>query len=210
MKKLWVSCLMSICFGMTEAYSSAVPNKQLIFTLPANNLLKAKFSQHRYLKDIPKPIISKGDLILWNGKGLIWQTTKPFPGTLLITKKGIYQVEGNLKKPLIQNQVMAQQAALFDMLSKILNGSFAEVQGFKSEPLPSTTHGEWGFKLTPPEVIQQVISSIVIQGTKHISRITIHRPNGDKDDITIDQHTLYDTQSIDQAISGQLKALFND
>src|ERR1700722_1674722 len=70
--------------------------------IPVGHVLKVSFIQKRYLIDIPKPIISNGNLLLWSGEGLIWKTENPFPVVTLITTKGLYQLEEGQKIPVGQ------------------------------------------------------------------------------------------------------------
>lgn len=202
---MFMKWLSVICFLSVDA--SAAPSLKII---PEFHILKVSFTQQRHLADIPKPIMSKGELLLWNGKGLIWRTDTPFPNVVLITKKGLYQIEDNKKFSMRKPGQMGQEDAIFGMISKVLGGSFSELKVFTMEPLPPL-NDKWRVSLKPTLAsFQGFLSSIEVEGNEYISHVCITRSNGDKDDIFMENHTLFGGQDIDKALSSKEKTWFND
>ncbi len=182
----------ALFFGLMRDIS-ALPSLK---TLPADHVLKATFTQQRHLRDIPKPIQSKGELLLWSGKGLLWKTHSPFPSTILLTKKGLFQRENDKRVPLIKTEQGGEEGALFEMLSKILSGSFTELNGFTMEALPSS-HGKWKMRLTPTQpALEEFIASIEVEGDAFISHLVIHRTSEDQDDILIHNQTVIESHAL--------------
>lgn len=180
-----------LCVFMRDA--AALPSLKAI---PADHVLKATFTQHRYLREIPKPIQSQGGLLLWSGKGLIWKTKAPFPSTILLTTKGLYQRDQGQKVPMIKAGQGGHEGALFDMLSKILNGSFAELKGFTMVSMPPS-QGKWKVVLTPTQpALKEFISSIEVEGDESISHLIIYRANGDRDDISVQNQKILESSSL--------------
>lgn len=196
MKK--ISLFLAFCCLTFEVL--AVPCKEA--ALPAGSVLEADFIQQRHLKMIPKPIESKGHLILWEGKGLIWSTFTPFPNALLITQKGLYQLEDTLKTPMIK---AGGDTALFNVMASIFNvRDDKEIKGFTIKNLPSKD-GNWRISLTPQHNrVQNFIQSILLEGNTHITHVTISRPNGDYDEIKLTSHT------IKEAASPQIRKLLDE
>jgi len=175
--------------------------------IPEGHVLKVVFTQMRNLSGLPKPILSKGDLTLWNGKGFIWRTNEPFLTTTLITKKGIFQIEEGKKIPAAQ---MGNEKSIFEMLSKLLQGSLNEVKGFSLASLPSTP-GKWKIRLSPIQsTIKDFLINLEIEGNDYITQITIHRANGDTDEISLSHHKIYDAKAVNNILSIDEKRLFND
>jgi len=158
-----------------------------IMTIPANNVLTAKFTQQRHLKGIP-PLKSEGSMIMYEGHGLIWTTTKPFPNSILITKKGLYQLEDNTKTAIVK---AGGESAMFDAMASIFSiAPGKEVEGFNLEELPAADQ-KWKLRLVPKsQQVSNFIQSITVEGKEYISHITISRPNGDHDEIALVEHTL--------------------
>lgn len=214
MKILFISPLIFFfTLLITPELSKADQNSHLkksLTNIPINGLLKANFTQKRYMKDIQNPIISKGEILLWNGKGLVWDTKSPFPGTLLMTETGFYQLEGGRKIPLMQGQTDRYEGMLLDTITKVLNGSFSEIKEFDVKHLPSSISGRWKVNILPPEMIQKFISSLIIEGDRFISHIIIYRPNGDHDDIIINNQKVFEPSSLDRILPSTTKDLFDE
>jgi hypothetical protein len=196
MRKL--ALLLLIC-GMTlEAQTT--PNSQI--ALPVGSVLEANFTQYRHLNMIPKPIISQGHLILWDGNGLVWSTYSPFPNSILISKKGLYQLQGDRKTPMVKaggdNTMLEVMTGIFNLKDK------GEVKGFTIENLPPH-EGKWQIRLIPQyKQVQNFISSISIEGDTHITHITITRPSGDRDEIDVKDHVINET------VSEKIRNYFNE
>ena len=190
MKKVILCLIMLFTFSL-NAQAAIKP-------IPEGSMLRAKFTQNRYLKDIEEPITSKGEMNLWSGKGLIWTTKTPFPSSILITQQGMYQLEGAQK-------IAMASAGNDNIIFDILGGDFShEVNGFKVENLKDEK-GKCRVRLVATHSeIQNFIKSIEIEGKDKISRIVINRPNGDMDDIVLKDHVII------KNITPQQQALFDD
>jgi hypothetical protein len=184
-----VVCFLILCGVFVESY--AMPVKAV--TLPAGCVLEAKFIQQRHLKGIPKAIESKGNMVLWDGKGVAWSTTSPFPNTIVITKNGLYQWENKIKTSLVK---ASGNNAMFDVMAGIFNmKEDRDVKGFTIEDLPASD-SNWRMRLTPQySQVQNFIKSITLEGNAHVTQITISRPNGDRDEIEISGHILSEIPS---------------
>lgn len=190
MKALAISLFM---FCAIHISAQELPGRSAI--PPAGSVLEAHFTQFRHLNGIPKPIKSEGDVILWHGRGLIWKTLSPFPNTLLITKKGLYQLENQIKTPLLK---AGGDSALFNVMAEIFTmNDESQIKGFTVEKLP-LSNNNWRIKLLPQyEQVKNFIQSITVEGNVHITRMTITRPNGDHDEIDIKDHVLIKSPSVD-------------
>jgi hypothetical protein len=158
--------------------------------IEADKALEANFVQYRHLSGIAKPIRSEGNLLLWEGHGLIWTTSSPFPSAILITKKGIYQLENNSKTPLFKS---GGDNALFEAMAGIFRiKNDQQIKGFAIQQLPSTPTN-WQMCLIPQNIrVQNFIQSITVEGNEQITRLSIARPNGDRDEIEINGHAIKD------------------
>ena len=202
MKNVFFYGFVLLCIFSMEI--SALPS---LPTIPKDHILKVSFTQRRYLTDIPKPIVSRGNLLLWPGKGLIWRINEPFSQTILITKKGLCHVEEGQKKSMRR---VGHEGVILEMMSKLLEGSFAELKEFTMDSMPSL-HKKWKVRLTPAHKnLQDFLSAIEVEGDKHISRLALYRPNGDRDEIVFDNLHIYRDQDRDKAMSLEEKTWFDD
>jgi len=197
MKRIFL-CLWLLSTAFTEA--RAMPSKSS--ALPPGSVLEADFTQYRHLNGIHKPIKSEGHMILWDGKGLAWTTISPFPNAILITTKGLYQLQNRVKTPMVKG---GGDRAMFDVMAGIFNVTDAQqIKGFVIQHLPPGNY-QWRLRLHPQhEQVRNLISSITLEGDLQIRHITIYRSNGDHDEIDIKNH------AIKESVSLEMKEIFDE
>jgi hypothetical protein len=189
--------LIAVLCGMN--FLSVAADEQ---ALKPENVLEACFTQQRHLSMIPKAIKSEGRMILWQGHGLIWSTSTPFPNTILISKSGLFQIEDGIKTPMVK---AGGDSAMFDVMAGIFNISDeSSLKGFTVEKLPSGDSIKKLRLIPQHSQVQQFIQSIVLEGNVQITHVTIYRPNGDRDEIEIKSH------SIKESPTPQIMELFDD
>jgi hypothetical protein len=209
MKKILLILSISLVFICNAQAEVMLENK--IALIPANGLLTADFVQERHLVGIPKPLISTGKIWIWKGRGLIWKTDTPFPSTILITSKGLYQVEDGKKNALIKMTTASGDHTIFDTLGNVLAGDFSQgIKGFTLQTLPEKQK-VWQIRLLPAYAeIKNFISYISISGKKQLSDIVVSRPNGDQDIIHVKNQLLFESDSINKTLTAEQQAWFND
>lgn len=177
----FILCILSI-------FSVVASPQDTLKKLPQNSVLTTSFTQNRHLSAIPAPLISTGTLKLWPQKGLIWTTEHPFPSALVISKLGLYQIENGQPKAL---EKATQSDMVFKMLSGILAGNFLKgLEGF-DVILVTQDKSQWHVKLIPQNPqMKSFITALSIQGHEQIQKVTIHRANGDYDDIIFANHKI--------------------
>lgn len=191
-------------FLLMFSYAKSSPQDTLQ-KIPDTKILEVSFTQSRHLNAIPAPIISKGLLKLWPKKGFIWVTKSPFPSTLVISKKGLFQVENNSLKPLDK---AIKNTFVFKALSAILSGDFINgLEGFDVTILPRN-NPYWHLKLTPKnKKIKSLISDVEIWVHTQVNKVIIHRASGDYDEITLRDHAITTPK---KSLSPQQQRWLND
>lgn len=53
--------------------------------------IRGRFTQFRYVRDLPRPLESGGEFLFVRGLGIEWRTTSPFPNRLIVTANGVKQ-----------------------------------------------------------------------------------------------------------------------
>lgn len=197
--------------------------QQTFRAIPDSGILKSTFTQKRYLKGIPYPLPSSGEITLWAGKGVLWRTHTPFPSQMVMNQTGFYYVQGTKKISLFNNGRIGKERAfheslstMLEIFSSILKGDFSKIKGFSSSTLAPTTKGAtWAVRLAPKGNLIKFIASVDIEGTSnnnkpYVSHISIKRSNGDHDDITLDIPIIYGAQDVSKALTVQERNLLND
>ncbi len=205
MKKI-ILCVLALCClaSKTHAFPADMTSP------PAGSVLTANFTQHRHLNGIPKPIKSTGQMILWEGKGLLWTTISPFPNSILICKQGLYDIENRTKTLMVK---AGGNSAMFDVMADIFNmKADKKINGFTIEDLTAAnnartldSNSNWQIRFIPQhEQVRNFIKSITVEGNIQITHISILRPSGDHDEIDIMDHVS------SANASREVKGLFND
>lgn len=101
--------------GQTLASEPRAELKKLQEILPQTCQFSGEFTQQKQLKDIPAPLISRGNFLFSCQRGLIWKQTQPFNEALLYTKH-------NINFAISQDQVKPLKGSIHHALSKILMG----------------------------------------------------------------------------------------
>lgn len=207
MNKSLIHCIVFLCglLMIIPVYSSDIKIEHV--KIPDNHLLKTTFKQKRFLQGISKPIESQGELIVLGNKGIIWNTSSPFPSTVLITHQGLYQIVDNTP----QSVLKSDNNSMMSMISTILTGSFIEgVKDFEVMAHPHPNKKRWIIELIPKEkTMKSFLNSINIEGAEYVQSIVIQRTNGDKDVIVIENHSIYVGKEIDRVLAPEHKEWLN-
>lgn len=206
MQKIVILCF---CFFYGGNLFCGVDNAKIFKPLETGQVIKANFSQKRIIKGIPKPLLSKGNFVIYSGKGLIWSVSEPFVQSTLLSNEGIFSIVNNKKSSLTKKVSAQHLKKISELLGKILSGDFQSIDYFEIEDLTTTKVG-WKKRLIPKnENIQKIFKSIEVEGNQHIECVTMRRPNDDSDVIHFSEHQIFASQEIDKALDQQQKQLFN-
>lgn len=149
--------------------------------------LHAKFTQKRYLKNMERPLVSRGNLLVLPEYGLVWRVIEPFPNTLILSKSGIYQLEEGEAEA----QKVNAESQIFNLLSRVLSGNLSKIEGFEKRAENSNEEGIQHTKLFPtsPQVKRFLENiSLKIKGELFILEVRLQRPSGDYDILVFRDH----------------------
>lgn len=175
MRYLLIVLLAALTFPVV---SSPIMPKDMVKLSPGE-VLVSPFKQIRQIRGLPQPLLSEGQLLIWEGHGIIWQTNSPFPTTLVLTPRGLHTLEDD---QLVKVQSLHQDK-VFALLSKIMSGDLQSFEGF--ETTNSAREGKhWESTLEPTrDDLAQLFTSLSMKGADHVSQVIIERATGDIDTI---------------------------
>ncbi|EEX50734.1 outer membrane lipoprotein carrier protein LolA [Pasteurella dagmatis] len=142
-------------------------------------LFQCEFSQTRQLKEMNLNLQSSGEFILSQQKGVIWQQTAPFPQTIVMTEKQIYQsVMGAVQ--IISAKDQPQLFHFTQLMSDILQGNWQALGDYFVLQSQPAQESEWQVLLTPKKSpFQQIFNQITLTGDKIIKSVLIQDKQGD-------------------------------
>ena len=147
--------------------------------LAAHKVTRGNFKQTKTITRISRTFISEGTFVIADGNGIIWDTQKPFPSTLVITSDKIVQ-----KTPQGKNSTLdASDNAAFREFSNTIQAVFS---GKPSELYSqfniffSVQGNQWKLGLIPKEdVVRSMVSSIELHGDFTLNSVLIKDGNQD-------------------------------
>ena len=164
-------------------------------TLAEGRILHGKFVQERRLQGFKQPLRSEGRFMLAPGRGLIWQSEKPFAVTTVITSAGLVQDVGGSESMRLPSSRLPFLAKLYDMLGGALAGNWNALD----REFTVTRQGDdtaWHVDLQPKTAADPTampIQAIRISGRRFVERVEIIKDGGDADILNFTDQTLSDT-----------------
>ena len=123
------------------------------------------FTQTKTLQTNGRKLTSTGKFIFCP-LGILWQTEKPFPSSLILTEDAMIQIAANGKKSVMSgkdNQIFANISAT---LSSVFSGNAEELKKNFTCKFEGDSKGAWKLYLTPKDsTIAAVMKSLVLAGT---------------------------------------------
>ena len=118
-----------------------------------------------------KTILTNGRKLKSNGKfilstlGILWQTEKPFPSSLILTEDSMIQIAANGNKSVMSGKDNQIFANISDTLRSVFNGDAKKLQeNFKCN-FSYDKAGLWKVELTPKDsTIAAVMSTLILSG----------------------------------------------
>ena len=135
--------------------------ENILRQIPKAENIKCKFYQEKYLKNVQKPVISKGDFEFIENKGVYFYTHYPVEIKTDYTNKNYKQ---------INEIISAINSKKYSKLEKEFDFYFEK------------NKNNWSLVMKPKKNSKSYgyISSITIDGNKNIDKISILQTNGNK------------------------------
>ncbi|MCQ4320588.1 outer membrane lipoprotein carrier protein LolA [Stutzerimonas stutzeri] len=149
---------------------------QLSRQLSEPEVIRGNFTQEKYLRALPQPLLSTGTFVLARDHGLLWFLREPLQQDYRISASGIARRDASGWQPTHQQGAAARQNALF---LAVLRGD-TEVLKRDFELALSGTAENWALSLTPrSKLLGQIFTRILIQGGSTAERIELIETQGD-------------------------------
>lgn len=139
-------------------------------------IAQGDFHQHKQLKILHKPLVSKGTFTYDQSKGVIWKTLTPVVSLLLVNESKLLTGQGEQAVP----------AAFGKVFKAMLGGDLAALtDGFNIAGTDRKT--SWQLELTPKdEMLKLIISTMLLSGDTELRWLEIREAAGNVTRITFD------------------------
>lgn len=161
----------------TSLWAQAFDLQALGTQLAEAAVVRGPFIQEKHLRALPQPLTSHGRFVLSREHGLLWQLHKPLQQDYRIDDTGIARRTADGWQAQPGQDMAAQQSRLF---LAVLRGDHSGLQR-DFELRLSGTPAQWQLELMPRSLLlQQIFSSIGIDGGAQVERIELREPQGDR------------------------------
>ncbi|MCG6539516.1 outer membrane lipoprotein carrier protein LolA [Pseudomonas sp. KSR10] len=149
---------------------------QLSRQLSEPEVIRGNFTQEKYLRALPQPLVSTGAFVLARDHGLLWFLREPLQQDYRISASGVARRDASGWHSTHQQGAAARQNDLF--LAVLRGDTEALQRDFELEL--SGTADNWALSLTPrSKLLGQIFARILIQGGPTAERIELLETQGD-------------------------------
>jgi len=167
----------------TVAFNTAFAN------LAQKPITKGNFEQEKYLNRFDRSLMSSGNFIIAAEQGMVWETLKPFPSTMILGKNFIMQSRPDGRKSVLSAQGNETFAQMADVISFVFSGqSQGLLENFEVFFLGSFSN--WNMGLLPRNsVFASFVMKITMSGDSAIRYIRLFEQSGDVITYTLSNHS---------------------
>ncbi|PUA19791.1 outer membrane lipoprotein carrier protein LolA [Glaciimonas sp. PCH181] len=184
MKRLYNSVLIAAGVFFCAFAQAAAPVAKIQEMLAKPPVLCGRFDQTKQLMGMKKPLLSNGRFCVVSGKGVLWQTLKPFPNTLRLKRDEIVQMQGDR----VAMRMDAKQEPVVRMINSVL---FSLLAGDLSQletlfDMDGSIQGNsWKVALKARQpALANAIGTLALTGGTYVKSVTINEASGDHTEIT--------------------------
>ena len=157
--------------------------------LAQNPIITGNFVQEKYLSRLGRSLRSTGNFIITAKQGMVWETLRPFPSTMVLGNDFILQSRPDGRASVLSaqgNETFTQMAAV---LSSVFSGQSKRLlENF--EVYFSGSVSNWNIGLLPRDsIIASFVTKITMNGDLTIRSIRIFEPNNDVITYSLSNHS---------------------
>jgi outer membrane lipoprotein-sorting protein len=151
-------------------------------------IVKGNFVQEKYLSRFNRSLMSSGNFIIAAGQGMVWETLRPFPSTMILGNDFIVQSRPDGQRSVLSAHGNESFTQMADIIGAVFSGkSQGLLKNF--EVYFSGGASNWNMGLLPRDsVIASFAMKITISGDSAIRSIRIFEQSGDTITYTLSNH----------------------
>lgn len=167
--------------------------------LTGEPVVRGAFEQRKTVKGFRNPLVSSGEFVVAQQRGVLWRTLEPFASTLVVTRDRVLArgADGSVARRLSASEEPAVRA-----ISETLFGVMAaDLAALEQRFLISGESGRegWRLALVPREAaLGRWVQRIELDGDRFLRLVRLHEAGGDQTLIRLHRHTTAATLSADE------------
>jgi hypothetical protein len=157
--------LLMICLLTFSLSAEGLTLEGVCKSLASHPNTSGDFKQTKTLQTNGRKLTSTGKFIFCP-LGILWQTEKPFPSSLILTEDAMIQIAANGKKSVMSGKDNQIFANISGTLSSVFSGNAEELKKNFNCKFEEGADGGWKVYLTPKDsTIASVMKALVLAGT---------------------------------------------
>lgn len=159
---------------------------QLLFS--KNQVVRADFTQDRYINGLTSPIHSTGKMIISKELGLWWQQNTPFAMTLKMNQQRMEQRIEDQTPEIITAEKQPQLFQFNHLLTAIFTAD-KEMLENNFDITVTEQNNIWTLTLKPKLApLNKIFKQIILSGKSYLEKVTINDMQNDKTELTFNNH----------------------
>lgn len=170
--------LLMLALMMTIPAAQAFDTEALEKQLQQAGEVNGSFTQQRFLKALPRPLVSSGQFGLLPGKSLLWHVQKPFEQKVRIDEHGMQHWRDGRWQA--DSRAGGAARAQLDFFMDMIGGRFDSLRKHFTMKL-SGNEAAWKLHLDPSSALmKRIFSRIDIAGDTHVRSVHLDEVQGDR------------------------------
>lgn len=146
---------------------------------------KGVFEQSKQVKGFKRPLKSSGTYVVTKGKGVEWNTLKPFPSELLVSAEEISSKQNGAEVFRLDAKTEPTVRMITQLLFSLLAGDLAALES-QFTPKGEVAGDRWSIVLEPKaDASKKVFTSISLEGDRAVRLVLLEELNGDSTTISL-------------------------
>lgn len=200
MKRFLIAFCVCLAAGAAQA-ATPIATIQSMLAKPAH--LCGRFDQTKQLTGMKRPLLAHGRFCVVAGKGILWNTLKPFPSSLRLTRDQIVQFHGERQTMRLDTAQEPTVRMINSVLFSLLAGELSQlVTLFEVDGAVTGSSWKVALKARQP-ALAKAIGAISLEGGAYVKTIRIVEAGGDNTEIVLSA-----IQTGEGAVSAQEAAQF--
>lgn len=187
MKKYLVAFATTLLLTFSTITSAiTLSDIQLLFS--KNQVVRADFTQDRYINGLTSPIHSTGKMIISKELGLWWQQNIPFAMTLKMNQQRMEQRIEDQTPEIITAEKQPQLFQFNHLLTAIFTAD-KEMLENNFDITITEQNNLWTITLKPKLApLNKIFKQIILSGKSYLEKVTINDMQNDKTELTFKNH----------------------
>lgn len=159
-------CFICVFFSVLACVFCQQTTLEDVFsTLMTDKVTSGDFIQEKNAAKLKRPLRSSGKFIFCD-EGILWQTLKPFPSTMAVTKTSIIQTKADGSKTVTDGSSNQVFTSVAETLSSIFSGDKSKLESFFNIKDFKADSKNWSILLTPKDsTIASALKLIELSGS---------------------------------------------